>query len=113
MSALRADGWEAIGAHCGTEVVRWLALADLAGKPRPTLLVLSPSLRAAGGARINGAIAASVGDAPILYLSDGDNHATECALGSSRSRVARWPLDLDDFRTIVELLVQSPARPRT
>jgi hypothetical protein len=109
MSALREDGWEAIGAHCGTEVIRWLSLAELGGRPSPTLLVLSPSLRTPGGTPISRAIAATIAETPILYLSNGDDQPRTWRRDSS-SAVARWPLDIDDFRTIAELLAQNQIR---
>jgi len=111
MSALRQDGWETIGAHSGGEVVRWLAVADLAQKPLPSLLVLGSGLRV-HGVPISRAIATSVGTASVLYLDDEYNEAMADYVGTSRASVARWPLDLDDFRTMVQLLLERPPQTR-
>lgn len=110
MTALRQDGWEAVGAHSGGEVVRWLAVADLAQKPQPALLVLGSGLRV-HGVPIARAIGTSAGAAPILYLDD-DHTSSTVVADESRAAVARWPLDLDDFRTMVQLLLERPPQTR-
>ena len=111
MGALRQDGWETVGAHSGTEVVRWLSVAELAQRPLPELLVLCSGLRV-HGVPIARAIAPSVRTSSILYLDDGDNDAMADHAGAVKATAARWPLDLDDFRTMVQLLLECSPRTR-